>query len=327
MFPVFQIATLGILTLSAETSYSDFPRLASILARDHFLPSQFAFRGDRLAFSVGIIFLAVLAGLLLVVFGGDTNQLINLFAVGVFVSFTLSQSGMVCHWWRLRKEQKGAYRSMVINGLGALTTALVTIIVSVTKFIQGAWIVVLLIPLLVCMFIAINRHYLHVERVRITDIPILPEQIHHRLIVPIHRLDAAAIQSIAYARSISPHVTVVHVSIDDAEADKLRADWDRWQKRYLKDEEETHLLVIESPYRSLLPPLLAYIDTIHERHPADTVSVVLPEFVVAHWWEHFLHNQTALRLKASLFFRPGIVVIDVPLHLSDRVRPAAARLR
>jgi amino acid transporter len=327
MFPVFQIATLGILTLSAETSYSDFPRLASILARDNFLPSQFAFRGDRLAFSVGIVFLAVLAGLLLVVFKGDTNQLINLFAVGVFVSFTLSQSGMVRHWWRLRKEQKGTYRSMVINGIGALTTALVTIIVAVTKFAQGAWIVVLLIPLLVLMFKAIHRHYQRVERMRITDLPISPEQIHHRLIVPIDTLDPAALQSIAYARSISLHVTVVHVAMDNVEADKVRADWDRWQKQHLKDEEETHLLVIESPYRSLLPPLLAYIDTIHERHPADTVSVILPEFVVSHWWEHFLHNQTALRLKTALFFRPGIVVIDVPLHLGDRARPVSTQLR
>jgi amino acid transporter len=325
MFPVFQIATLGILTLSAETSYSDFPRLASILARDHFLPSQFAFRGDRLAFSVGIIFLAVMACLLLVVFGGDTNQLINLFAVGVFVSFTLSQSGMVRHWWRLRKEQKGAYRSMVINGLGALTTALVTIIVSVTKFTEGAWIVVLLIPLLVGMFMAINRHYLRVERVRITDLPTFPDQIHHRLIVPIDALDPAAIQSIAYARSISSHVTVVHIAMDEGEAEKIRTDWDQWQKKYLKAEEETHLLVIESPYRSLLPPLLAYIDAVHERHPSDTVSVILPEFVVSHWWEHFLHNQTALRLKTALFFRSGIVVIDVPLHLSDRERPAVVR--
>jgi hypothetical protein len=211
---------------------------------------------------------------------------------------------------------------MVINGIGALTTALVTIIVSVTKFTQGAWIVVLLIPLLVLMFKAVHRHYQHVERVRITDLPISPEQIHHRLIVPVNTLDPAALQSIAYARSISPLVTVVHVAMNDVEADKVRADWDRWQKQHLKDEEETHLLVIESPYRSLLPPLLAYIDTIHERHPSDTVSVILPEFVVSHWWEHFLHNQTALRLKTALFFRPGIVVIDVPLHLSDRARPA-----
>jgi hypothetical protein len=266
-----------------------------------------------------------MASLLLVIFGGDTNALINLFAVGVFVSFTLSQSGMVRHWWRLRKEQRGAYRSMVINGLGALTTALVTIIVSVTKFTEGAWIVVLLIPLLVMMFMAINRHYSRVERVRVTDLPTFPDQIHHRLIVPIDTLDPAAIQSIAYARSISPHVTVVHIAMDEAEAEKIRTDWDRWQKKYLKAEEETHLLVIESPYRSLLPPLLAYIDTIHERHPSDTVSVILPEFVVSHWWEHFLHNQTALRLKTALFFRPGIVVIDVPLHLSDRARPELVR--
>jgi len=324
LFPVFQIATLGILTLSAETSYSDFPRLASLLARDRFLPSQFAFRGDRLAFSVGIVFLAVLASVLLIAFKGDTNQLINLFAVGVFISFTLSQSGMVFHWWRARNEQKGWRRSMVINGLGAATTLLVSLIISVTKFLEGAWIVVLLIPLLVMTFLAIHRHYQHVERERTTDIPVRPQDVHHRLIVPIAALDRAAIQSLAYARSISPHVTAVHVTIDEEEANKIRERWNDWQ-HYLHEGEETHLLVIESPYRSLMRPLLAYIDTIHERHPEDMLTVILPEFVVAHWWEYFLHNQTALRLKAALLFRPGIVVINIPEHLLDRPRSTHRR--
>jgi len=319
LFPVFQIATLGILTLSAETSYSDFPRLASLLARDRFLPTQFAFRGDRLAFSVGIVSLAVLASLLLIIFKGDTNQLINLFAVGVFISFTLSQGGMVVHWWQRRREQKGWLRSMVINGAGALTTLLVALIISITKFLTGAWIVVILIPILVLTFRAIHAHYQHVERERTIDIPLHPQDIHHRLIVPIDRLDRVAIQSLAYARSISPHVTAVHIAVDDAETEQIRAAWNSWQKQ-LSEEEETHLLVIESPYRSLIRPLMAYIDTIHERHPNETLTIILPEFVVARWWEYFLHNQTALRLKAALFFRPGIVVIDMPLHLQDRPR-------
>jgi hypothetical protein len=318
LFPVFQLATLGILTLSAETSYSDFPRLASLLARDRFLPTQFAFRGDRLAFSVGIVVLAVLAGLLLIVFGGDTNQLINLFAVGVFISFTLSQGGMVFHWWRLRREQKGWLRSMIINGAGAVTTLLVALVISITKFMEGAWVVVLLIPVLVLTFRAISAHYRHVERERTTDVPLHPQEIRHRLIVPIDRLDRVAIQSLAYARSISPHVTAVHIAIDEGEAERMRVAWNAWQK-HLSEEEETHLLIIESPYRSLIRPLMAYIDTIHERHPDETLTVLLPEFVVARWWEYFLHNQTALRLKAALFFRPGIVVINMPLHLQDRL--------
>jgi amino acid transporter len=218
MYPVFTFATLGILTLSAETSYSDFPRLASLLARDRFLPCQFAFRGDRLAFSVGIIVLALLASLLLIVFKGSTDALINLFAVGVFISFTLSQSGMVMHWWRLRGEDKTWLRSLLINGTGAFATLVVAAVISITKFVEGAWVVVLLIPLLVAMFLSIQKHYTHVVRERISDIPINPSDIHHRIVVPIDRLDRAAKQSLAYARSISPHVTVVHVCMSEDEA-------------------------------------------------------------------------------------------------------------
>lgn len=319
MFPVFQIATLFILTLAANTSYSDFPRLSSLLARDKFLPSQFAFRGDRLAFSIGIVFLAILAGALLVGFHGDTTSLINLYAVGVFMSFTLSQAGMVRHWWRLRHEHKGWQRSMVINGLGAFTTLVVSLVIASTKFLEGAWIVVVLIPLLVLMFMAINSHYTRVERERTTDIPVHPKDIHHRLIVPVAELDGATIQSLAYARSITKHVTAVHVAVDLDDAEKVRKRWDHWQKQ-LHHDEETHLVIIESPFRSLARPLLAYIDTIHELFPEDTLTVILPEFVVAHWWEHFLHNQTAFRLKAALLFRPGIVVTNVPLHLHGRNR-------
>jgi len=317
MFPVFEIATLGILTLSAETSYSDFPRLASLLARDRFLPSQFAFRGDRLAFSVGIIVLAILASLLLIVFKGSTDALINLFAVGVFMSFTLSQAGMVMHWWRLRKENTTWLRSLIINGTGAFTTLIVATVISVTKFLEGAWVVVLLIPILVLMFLSIHRHYEHVARERISDIPINPSDIHHRIVVPIDRLDRATKQSLAYARSISPHVTAVHVSTSVGETNKVQADWDHWQKHF-SDQEETHLLTIESPYRALTRPILAYIDTVHQRHPNDTLTVILPEFVVLHWWEYLLHNQTAFRLKAALLFRPGIIVVSVPQHLRDR---------
>jgi amino acid transporter len=319
MYPVFQIATLLILTLAANTSYSDFPRLASLLARDKFLPSQFAFRGDRLAFTTGIVFLALLAILLLIVFDGITTQLINLYAVGVFLSFTLSQGGMVLHWWGLRTEQKGWLRSMIINGVGAFTTCIVALVIASTKFLEGAWIVVILIPFLVLMFMAINRHYQRFEREKVSDIPLRPQDIHHRVIVPIAGLDRAAIQSLAYARSLSKHVIAVHIAVDENDANKVREVWERWQK-HLAEEEETHLIIIESPYRSLARPLLAYIDTVHELFPTDTVTVILAEFVVAHWWEQILHNQTALRLKASLLFRPGIVVTSVPQHLRSRPR-------
>ncbi len=319
MFPVFQLATLGILTLSAETSYSDFPRLASLLARDKYLPSLFSFRGDRLAFTVGIIVLAVLAGVLLITFNGSTDSLINLFAIGVFLSFTLSQAGMVRHWWRLRGQQAHWRRSMLINGTGAVTTILVAAVIAITKFLTGAWIVILLIPLLVLMFQAIHRHYTRFERERTTDIPLRPEDIHHRIIVPIDMLDRAAKQSLAYARSFCSQVIAVHVSVNEEDAHRLGHAWDEWQQHFAHDE-ETHLLIIESPYRSLVRPLLAYIDTVHERHPNDTLTIILPEFVVAHWWEYLLHNQTAFRLKAALLFRPGIVVVDIPQHLRDRQR-------
>ena len=167
------------------------------------------------------------------------------------------------------------------------------------------------------MFLAIHRHYQTVERERIVNIPAHPKDIHHRLIVPIAGLDRAAIQSLAYARSISKHVIAVHVAVDADEANKLRDTWQQWQKQ-LHSDEETHLVIIESPYRSLTRPLLAYIDTVHELFPDDTLTIILPEFVVAHWWEHLLHNQTALRLKAALLARPGIVVTDIPQHLRGR---------
>src|SRR6266852_3263026 len=251
MFPVFQIATLFILTLAANTSYADFPRLSSLLARDHFLPHQFAFRGDRLAFSIGIVFLAILASLLLVIFKGDTTSLINLYAVGVFMSFTLSQGGMVRHWWRLRSVKKGWQRSFAINGLGALTTLLVALVIATTKFLSGAWIVVILIPLLVFMFLGIHKHYLHGARERTTEIPIRPKDIRHRFIVPVAQLNPATKRSLAYARSITQEVTAVHVARDRREADMLRADWNEWQST-LAFRERVQLALVEPGKRSLV---------------------------------------------------------------------------
>lgn len=310
--PVFSIATLLILVLAANTSYADFPRLASLLARDHFLPHQFAFRGDRLAFSIGIICLGILASVLEIALGGDITHLIDLYAVGVFISFTLSQSGMVHHWWRLRSTHW--MRSMLINGLGAGTTLTVAVIITATKFTSGAWIVTLLIPLLFLMFVGIHKHYIRVERERTTTIPPKPAEIHHLFLVPIANLDAVSVQSLSYARSIAKRVIAVHVAIDEEEARQVRATWEQWIKG-IGHEEQLELVIIESPYRSLNGPLLAYIDTIHELYADATLTVLLPEFVVSHWWENLLHNQTALRLKAALLFRPGIVVTSMPQHL------------
>jgi hypothetical protein len=321
MFPVLQVAILLILTLAANTSYADFPRLASLLARDNFLPHQFAFRGDRLAFTIGIVFLAVLASFLLLIFNGDTNHLIDLYAVGVFMSFTLSQGGMVLHWWRLRRERPNWLRSAIINGTGTVTTALVAIIIAVTKFQSGAWIVVVLIPLLVLMFMSIHRHYTNVEQERTTNIPAKPTDIKHMFIVPIAGMDRVSVQSLSYARSISDNVIAVHVAIDDADEQRVREEWRHWRPN-IGNDEKTELVVIESPYRSLGRPLLAYIDTVHELYPEYTLTVLLPEFVVSHWWEHLLHNQTALQLKAALLFRPGIIVTSVPQHLPSRTRTA-----
>lgn len=317
LYPVFQVSILLILTLAANTSFADFPRLSSLLARDHFLPHQFAFRGDRLAFSTGIIVLAIMASVLEVAFGGNIIHLIDLYAVGVFLSFTLSQAGMVMHWWRLRRTSSHWLRSMLINGLGALTTLLVSTIITISKFIYGAWIVVILIPLLVLMFLVIHRHYTRVERERTTTLPVKPTEIKHLFLVPIAGLDAVSIQSLAYARSIAKKVRAVHVAVDADDEQKVRADWEQWIQQ-LGPEEKLEMVIIESPYRSLNGPLLAYIDTIHELYADITLTVLLPEFVVNHWWEHLLHNQTALRLKAALLFRPGIVVTNVPQHLVDQ---------
>jgi len=318
MFPVFQLGILLILTLAANTSYADFPRLASLLARDNFLPHQFAFRGDRLAFSIGIVCLAIMSSTLLLVFDGSVDHLIDLYAVGVFMSFTLSQSGMVLHWWRLRGQKKNWMRSALINGTGALTTALVALVIAYTKFLSGAWIVVVLIPILVLMFMGIHAHYKRVEQERTTNIPAQPTDIKHLFVVPIAGMDRVSIQSLSYARSISDNVIAVHVAIDPADEQRVHEAWKQWRPN-IGASEKTELVVIESPYRSLTRPLLAYIDTIHELYPDYTLTVLLPEFIVAHLWEHILHNQTALALKAALLFRPGIVVTSVPQHLPTRM--------
>ena len=303
-----QVTTALILALAANTSFADFPRLSSFLARDGFMPRQFAFRGERLAFTTGIIALSGLAIVLLVAFGASVSALIPLYTLGVFVAFTLSQAGMVMRWWRRREP--GWRRGLAINGVGALTTAAIAVIVGSTKFLSGAWIVIVMAPMLIALMLAIRSHYRSVDAaLRLDRIPegreVAAEPI---VIVPIARLDRPARQAIAFANSISKQATAVHVTNDPATATELRDRWPDWAG-------STELVVVESPYRGLIGPLLAYMDALQSQDPRRPIVVVLPEFVPRHWWEHLLHNQTALRLKLRLFGRPNTIVADVPYHL------------
>jgi amino acid transporter len=313
-----QFATLAILILAANTAYSDFPRLAYFLARDRYLPKQFTFRGDRLAYSFGIITLGLLASLMLAAFGGETTRMIPLYAVGVFTAFTLSQGGMVVRWLRLK--ERGWRAGLAINLIGVATTGLVAAVVGFTNFTRGAWVVLLLIPLLIMMFRAIHGHYARAAGELAAQTPLEPEQIEHTVIVPVAAVNRVARQTLAYARSISPNVTAVHITDDEAEIDQMREAWNILGS-------DIPLIIIESPYRNLVGPLLSYLDEIDRQRPDDTLTVVLPEFIARHWWEQVLHNQTALRIKAALLFRPGTVVTSVPYHLEQRAAKAPAQPR
>jgi amino acid transporter len=311
-----QISTALLLVLAANTAFADFPRLASILARDRFAPRVFQFRGDRLAFTGGIVVLALIAGLLIVAFEGSVTNLIPLYTVGVFVAFTLSQSGMVRHHWKLRDEEPGWRWRAAINGVGALTTGVVSIEVAVTKFALGAWMVLVIVPILIGIMWSTRQHYLRLEGARLPETPMLPELVVVRAVVPVAELGVPSRQALAFARAIAPddaHVVAVHVTDDIAKAEPLRREWQKW-------EPGVELVIIESQFRSLTGPLLAYVDALKESNPGDTITVVLPEYVPSRWWEHLLHNQTALRLKAALLFHPGIVVSNVPYHMAAQPR-------
>jgi amino acid transporter len=306
-----QFSTALLLVLAANTSFADFPRLSSFLARDEFMPRQFAFRGERLAFTTGILALAGLAIVLLVAFQASVTALIPLYTLGVFIAFTLSQGGMVLRWWRMR--QPGWRRGIAINGAGAVTTAVVALIVVASKFTAGAWMVVITIPLIVALLLGIRGHYRAVEAgLALARIPPGKRAAQHPIVVvPIARLDEPARQAIAFANSISSEATAVHVTNDADTADDLRSEWAEWAGG-------AELVVIESPYRALIGPLLAYLDVIQRQDPSRPVLVVLSEFVPRHWWENLLHNQTALRLKLRLFTRPNTIVADVPYRLAQR---------
>jgi amino acid transporter len=300
--------TALILILAANTSFADFPRLASLLARDGFLPRQLAHLGDRLVFSNGILTLAALAGALVVAFRGQVSPLIPLYAVGVFLSFTLSQAGMIRHWQRHGHARRWLHG--LVNGVGAATTALVTAIIAVAKFTEGAWLVVLLIPLLVLLFRRIRCHYDEVGRGLSLVGWARPPMLAHTVIVPVGGVHRATIRALDYARQLGPDVRAVYVNSQGDEA-RIRAAWAEWGHG-------VPLVVLDSPYRSLVRPLLEYLDGLMApRGPAAFVTVVLPEFIPRRWWHHLLHNQTALFLKGALLFRRDVVVVDVPFHLSS----------
>jgi amino acid transporter len=319
VYYLWQAATALILLLAANTSFSAFPSLASLLAKDSYMPRQFTFRGDRLAFSNGIIVLGVAATVILVGFGAEVTRLIPLYAVGVFASFTLSQTGMVMYSRRTR--ERGWQRSMLISGIGATATLVVTVVIVVTKFGGGAWMSIAMGAVQVLLFRAIRDHYRGVDaRMELPDLdePLPVVSRPQAVLVPVRSLNRPVVQALAYARSISRDVTALHVTDDLAAAERLREQWERWAG-------DVPLVIIESPYRSFLQPLLSYIDTIDDHDPETMVTVVLPEFVPNHWWQTPLHNQEALRLKAQLLFRRNTVVVDVPLHLDDVAIPLAER--
>jgi amino acid transporter len=303
---IVQAGTMAILVLAANTAYADFPRLASILARDRYVPRQLMNQGDRLAFSNGIIGLSVFASGLLVAYAGDTHSLIPLYMIGVFVSFTLSQAGMVVHWKRLRGP--GWKTSAAINGFGALVTGIVLVVVAITKTSEGAWVMVLLIPIHVGLFRASRRHYDEVARqLSLEGFTNGPK---HRnvVVVPMSGVHRAVVQALEYAKTLSSDVRGLYVNTDPAALEQMRTQWQLWGNG-------VPLVVLESPYRSLMEPLLEYFEQVTTERPDDFLTIVLPEFVPARWWHHIFHNQRALLIKGSLLFKPNIVVTSVPFHL------------
>jgi amino acid transporter len=311
---LIQISTMLILAVAANTSFADFPRVASIMARDGYLPRQLASLGDRLAFNNGILLLATVTGVLIVIFGGDTHALVPLFAVGAFLAFTLSQSGMVVHWWRER--DRGWRIKAALNGVGAAATGGTVVVVGVSKFVDGAWITILLIPIIVLGLLRIRSHYraiaqeLSLSRVPpSTRVPPRP-----RVVVPIAGVHRGMADAIGFARSISDDVTAVYVELEPGTGERVRERWERWWP-------EVPLAIVPSPYRSIVGPLLDFLDETDEQHDdGQLAAVVLPEFIPAEWWQNALHAQTAWLIRTALLYRRRHLgyqrtIIDVPFHL------------
>ena len=332
LFYFLQATTALILILAANTAFNGFPLLASILAQDRYLPRQLHTRGDRLAFSNGIVALSLIAGILIFAFDGSTTRLIQLYILGVFTSFTLCQAGMVRHWNRELKEattgRLAIQRSRLINALGAALTAIVLVVVLVTKFTHGAYLVVIAIPALYVLMRAIHRHYTHIrEELRPDDeSELLPSRVH--AIVLVSTLHKPSQRAIAFARATRPDtLTAITVNVDDTDTRELQR---QWEQRDMK----IPLKVIESPYREITRPVVQYVKNIRRTSPRDVVCIYIPEYVVGRWWENILHNQSSLRLKGRLLFEPGVMVTSVPWQLRStthrdlqRVRPLPGDLR
>jgi amino acid transporter len=317
--------TTVILIMAANTSYADFPRLSALLAQDGFLPRQLAFRGSRLVFSRGIIALALIASLLIVIFQASVTLLIPLYAIGVFLSFTLSQFGMARRWRKSGKlspgdevKERGSTlrydagwrHKMIVNGFGSVCTLCVMAIFAVTKFRDGAWVVIILIPILVAIFFRIHKHYRELAQHLSLDLYNEPPPItRNRVILAIGGVHRGTLEALRYATVLSDDVTAVHVSIDPMEAERIRAKWDIWGGGI-------RLVILESPYRLMLEPLVEYIEQVMAiRQPNETLTIVVPQFVPKHWFDNLLHTQTALLLRLALIFRRGVVVTDVPYHV------------
>ncbi len=302
-----QGVTMLILLLAANTSFADFPRLSFFLARDRFIPRQFGTQGDRLVFSNGILILGGLAAALLLVFRGDTHALIPLYAVGVFISFTLSQASMVRRWLRLREE--GWWWRSWLNGVGATVTGVVLLTIAVTKFVHGAWIVVLLIPTLVGVFLIIHRHYDEVANQLSLESFSPPPPLVNSVLVLVGDIHRGVVRAIQYAETLSANAKAVYVETDPERTRRMEEKWGKWGMG-------VPLIVLSSPYRSILGPFLDYVDHLQEQGGENhIVTIVLPEFIPARWWQHLLHNQTALLIKGALLFRKNVIVTDVPYHL------------
>jgi amino acid transporter len=307
IYVVLQFATAGILVLAANTAYADFPRLSSIIARDGFLPRQFANRGDRLVFSNGVLFLAGASAGLIVAFGGITNALIPLYAVGVFTSFTLSQAGMVLHHRREREPRWK--RGMVVNAVGATATFVVLLIVGVTKFAVGAWLPIIVIPVIIAFFKRVKRHYARVSAALSVPPGWRPPPTNQTMVVLVGAVHRGVLEALTYARTYNPdHLLAVSIVTDEEEQAALEQQWDVHGL-------DVPLEFVHSPYRELAKPILRFLDDLDGRWANDTVTVLIPEFVVTRWWEHIFHNQSALLLKGRLLFRKRTVVTSVPYHV------------
>ncbi len=317
LFYMVQVSTALILILAANTSFAGLPTAASVMASDGVMPKQFAFRGDRLAFSNGILVVGVLSAILLVLFGAETNRLIPLYAIGVFVAFTLSQLGMIVHW---RRERTPGWRSATaVNTVGCIATGAVAIIITMTKFQEGAWLSLLTMAVLFALLWLIRAHYADAEGQlhagMETDSGVAAQFYvasagrPQTIIVPVEHIDRSVLRTISYARSLHHNVVAVHITDERERAEALRRQWDATIP-------DIPLVVVESPYRSLVEPMMAYIDGLDRTQPNQMVTVVLPEFVPKHFWQRFLHNQLPIRLKKALLARPNTVIIDVPYHFS-----------